>query len=262
MVGILGVLRDTPDYKRFSRAGRLVEDAKYTGDSGIFNRNLSYVPLMDPDDLLDRHRTAVETLNSPEIFFERCMTHFDHRGRRPIKCAPLRLQEVKAFFRSLWRQGVVSGYGREYWKYLGKVMAKYPTSLPDAIRLAVQGHHLIVTTQQALHVDEVKTFFDEALEHLEHYCAGYRDAFQQNVGAYASRLMRTIHNRFEHFNDDRSTLQHNSAVLLKAAQDSYAAVREEFRHQVREPLERFQREIERLVETYTGDEGSLPQQAP
>lgn len=262
MVGILGVLRDTPDYKRFSRAGRLVEDAKYTGDSGIFNRNLSYVPLMDPDDLLDRHRTAVETLNSPEIFFERCRTHFDHRGRRPIKCAPLRLQEVKAFFRSLWRQGVVSGYGREYWKYLGKVMAKYPTSLPDAIRLAVQGHHLIVTTQQALHVDEVKTFFDEALEHLEHYCAGYRDAFQQNVGAYASRLMRTIHNRFEHFNDDRSTLQHNSAVLLKAAQDSYAAVREEFRHQVREPLERFQREIERLVETYTGDEGSLPQQAP
>ena len=262
MVGILGVLRDTPDYKRFSRAGRLVEDAKYTGDSGIFNRNLSYVPLMAPDDLLDRHRTAVETLNSPEIFFERCMTHFDHRGRRPIKCAPLRLQEVKAFFRSLWRQGVVSGYGREYWKYLGKVMAKYPTSLPDAIRLAVQGHHLIVTTQQALHVDEVKTFFDEALEHLEHYCAGYRDAFQQNVGAYASRLMRTIHNRFEHFNDDRSTLQHNSAVLLKAAQDSYAAVREEFRHQVREPLERFQREIERLVETYAGDEGSLPQQAP
>jgi hypothetical protein len=35
MVGILGVLRDTPDYKRFQRAGRLIENAKYSGDSGI-----------------------------------------------------------------------------------------------------------------------------------------------------------------------------------------------------------------------------------
>jgi radical SAM superfamily enzyme YgiQ (UPF0313 family) len=262
MVGILGVLRDTPDYKRFSRAGRLVEGAKYTGDSGIFSRELSYVPLMDPDELLDRHRKAVETLNSPEIYFERCLTHFDHRGRRPLNSAPLRMQEVKAFFRSLWRQGVVSGYKREYWKYLGAVMAKYPTSLPDAIRLAVQGHHLILTTQQALHVDEVNTFFDEALEHLEHYCEGYREAFQQNVGAYASRLMRTIHNRFEQLHDDRTTLHHNAGVLLKAAQDSYSAVREEFRHQVRKPLERFQQEIERLLETYAGDEGTLPQQAP
>jgi radical SAM superfamily enzyme YgiQ (UPF0313 family) len=262
MVGILGVLRDTPDYKRFSRAGRLVEGAKYTGDSGIFNRELSYIPIMDPDLLLDRHRRTVETLNSPPVYFERCLTHFDNRGRRPLHNAPIRMQEVKAFFRSLWRQGVVSNYKMEYWKYLFAVMGKYPTSLPDAIRLAVQGHHLILTTQQALQVDEVKTFFDEALEHLENYCAGYREAFQQNVGSYASRLMRTIHSRFEHFQDDKSTLQHNAAVLLKAAQDSYSAVREEFRHQVREPLERFQKEIERLVETHTGEETSLPQRSP
>ena len=50
MVGVLGVLRDTPDYKRYKRLGRLREDVKYTGDSGIFSRQLSYEPLIDPDD--------------------------------------------------------------------------------------------------------------------------------------------------------------------------------------------------------------------
>ena len=261
MVGILGVLRDTPDYKRFSRAGRLVEGVKYTGDSGIFSRELSYVPLIDPGELIERHRKTVETLNSPRVYFERCLTHFDHRSRMPISQMPITSTEIKALFRSFWRQGITGSYRREYWSFLARVLLRHPGSFPDALRLAVQGHHLILTTQQALHVDEMKTFFSEAVERLEQYCQGYREAFHRNVEGYASTLMQTLHNRFAHYQDERRTLQHNAEVLLMAAQEHYAALREEFRHQVREHLEDFQREIERILATYEGDAGPLPQPA-
>lgn len=259
MVGILGVLRDTPDHKRFSRAGRLVEGAKYTGDSGIFSRQLSYVPLIDPGVLIERHRKAVETLNSPRIFFERCLTHFEHRGRRPIAGAPITRYEVKGLLRSLWRQGFSGSYRWEYWSYLGRVLRYHPRSFPDAVRLAVQGHHLILTTQQALHVDEMKTFFSEALDRLERYGQGYREAFHRNVGGYASELMQALQDRFAHYQDERRTLHHNAEVLLKAAQEHYHLLREEFRHQVQDQLEKFQSEIERILATY--GQSPVPQPA-
>ena len=263
MVGILGVLRDTPDYKRFGRAGRLIQGAKYTGDSGIFNRELSYVPVMDPKELLDRHRTAVETLNSPKIFFERCSTFFDNRTRFPISKMPITGTEIKALFRSLWRQGLAGHYRLEYWKFMFRTLRSHPKSFPDAIRLAVQGHHLILTTQQALHVDEMKSFFSEALEHLERFREGTREAFQRNVGAYASRFMQAIHARFEDFQDDRRrTLHHNAEVLRMAAQEYYHTVREEFRHQVQGSLEKFQGEIQGILDSYVPDDGVLPQRAP
>ncbi|MCY3767411.1 MAG: B12-binding domain-containing radical SAM protein [Gemmatimonadetes bacterium] len=258
MVGILGVLRDTPDYKRFSRQGRLVEGAKYTGDSGVFSRELSYVPLIDPDTLLERHRWTVETLNSPEIFFERCLTFFNHRGRHPIANSPIRMVEIKAVFRSIWRQGIRNrNYRWQYWKFMLQVLLKHPASLADAVRLAVQGHHLILTTQRALQVDEVKTFLDEALEHLEHFKNGYRAAYRKNTDTYAGRLMRAVHHRFEHFQDDHRTMQHHAKVLRGAAQEYYQATCEEFQHQIREPLERFQQDTDHLLRTFSSERAAL-----
>lgn len=259
MVGILGVLRDTPDYKRFKRAGRLVENANYGGDSGIFSRQLSFVPNIPADELLDRHRRTVETLNSPEIFFERCLTHFQYQRRTPVGKSPVRMHELKAMMRSLWYQGVTGTYRKVYWKYLANVLVHHRQAMPDAIRLAVQGHHLIMSTQQALQVDDIKTFFSEALENLEEFCQGYREAFERNVGGYASRLMHAVHDHFEHFQDDHRTLQYNAEVLMRAAQDYYDAARSEIRHQIQEPLEGFYKEIERLLETYAPDDGTVPQ---
>ena len=251
MVGILGVLRDTPDYKRFARMGRLNEGVKYSGDSGIFSRELSYIPLMDPKELLAQHRRVVERLNSPEIFFERCMTHYKYRGRRPKSTMPITMTEVRAGFRSIWRQGIKKGYRATYWKFLGQMLRHYPMDLPDALRFAIQGHHLITTTRDALQVDEVRSFLDEALDHLKQFSQGYSEAFQVKVGDHVTTLMRSLYHRFEHFQDDHHTLQHNAGVLLKAAQEYCDMIRDEFRHQLKDPLEGFQREIEGILESYS-----------
>lgn len=247
MVGILGVLRDTPDYKRYQRLGRLIEGAKYTGDSGIFSRQLSYVPLIDPDELLSRHRRVVETLNSPEIFFERCRTHYGHRTRRPVASMPIGWTEIKACLRSIWRQGILGTYRWAFWKFMAYMLIHHPRDWGDGMRLAIQGNHLILTTREALQVDEVKTFLDEALDHLKRFSEGYRE---KHVGDYASTLMHALQGRFNHFQDDYRTLQHNAEVMLKASQEYCELIREEFRHQIAEPLERFQREIEAILEAH------------
>jgi radical SAM superfamily enzyme YgiQ (UPF0313 family) len=154
MVGILGVLRDTPDYKRFQRAGRLNESARYRGDSGIFSQTLSYVPTIPPAELFDRHRAIVATINSPARFFERCSTNFRHQLQSPPTRKRLGLTELRALWRSVWYDGVTGGYRREYWRFLGRTLRDHPSKFANAISLTVQGRHLILTTQRALEVDE------------------------------------------------------------------------------------------------------------
>ena len=156
MVGILGVLRDTPDYKRFERTGRLNTSTRYKGDSGIFSRTLSFVPKIDPDDLFERHRSIVATINSPAYFFERCLTSFRHQLQTPPTTKRLGFTEIRALFRSLWRDGVTGGYRREYWSFLWRTLLRHPRKLGSAIGLAVQGRHLILTTRRALQMDERK----------------------------------------------------------------------------------------------------------
>ena len=257
MVGILGVLRDTPDFKRFSRAGRLVEGSKYSGDSGVFSRQLSFVPKMDPEVLINQHRKAVETLNSPEVYFERCATLFRHLGRKALGRTPLRWPEFRALFISLWRQGIAGSYRGQYWKFLAHTLFTRPGKMPDAVRLAVQGHHLIVTTQQALHVDEVKTFFEVATAELERFAEGSLETLR-NVEGYASRLMGAVNHRFVNLADEKMAVQKNAEVLLRAAHEYAGAVRGEFHHQIAGSLEEFQSDVERILEAYTGKPVSQP----
>jgi radical SAM superfamily enzyme YgiQ (UPF0313 family) len=156
MVGILGVLKDTPDYKRFQRAGRLNESARYRGDSGIFSRTLSFVPTIEPRELFERHRSIVAAINSPARFFERCLTSFRHQLASPPTRKRFRLAELRALWRSVRHDGVTGGYRREYWRFLWSTLRNHPSKLSNAISLAVQGRHLILTTQRALRVDEMR----------------------------------------------------------------------------------------------------------
>ena len=161
MVGILGVLRDTPDYKRFERAGRLNESARYRGDTGFFSPTLSFVPTIDPGELFRRHRWIVAAVNSPALFFERCLTSFRHQRQRPPTRKRLGFTEVRALGRSLWNDGVTGSFRREYWRFLGSILRRHPKRFGDAISLSVQGRHLILSTQRALHEDGMREFVSD-----------------------------------------------------------------------------------------------------
>ena len=104
----------------------------------------------------------------------------------------------------------------------------------------------------------MKTYFEEAIAQLEKFAEGSREAFIQ-IENYTSRQLHSLQNRFAHVHEDRA-LQLNADILLRAAQEYCESIREEFQHQIREPLEKFQEEVERILVSYAGD--PLPQQVP
>ena len=62
--------------------------------------------------------------------------------------------------------------------------------------------------------------------------------------------MQALHHRLEHVQNDYQTLQQNAEVLKRAAHEYCETVREEFRHMVRGPLERFLKELENKLEEH------------
>ncbi len=248
MVGILGVLPDTPDFKRFKKMGRLIEDVKYTGDSGIFNRTLSFIPTIEPDELFARHRKVVETINSPAHYFERCLRLFAHHQRPLCARTPFELSLLKIAFRALWTQGVIADYRVQYWKFLFKVALQYPRQLGDAMNRAASGHHLIMTTKEALRVDNHYSFLKEALESFKQYCNGHRDGFQHHGLPHTRELFKVVQRRFKDLQDDVSGLQHKGAILIEIAEQQCAMFKEEYRAQLHESFVRFRTEIEQIFE--------------
>ncbi len=248
MVGILGVLPDTPDYKRFQRLGRLIENVKYTGDSGLFNRSLSFVPVIPPETLFARHRKVVETINSPEYYFERCLRLYEHQELPLCTKRPLTLEILKAAFRAVWTQGVRSDYRAHYWRFLFKVLSKYPGKIGSAISRAVSGHHLIMTTREALQVDNLYTFLEEAPQSFEEYCRGRREVFQPNGRPQPVELFKIVRKRFKGVRDNPEGVRQQGRILIEIAEQQYAMLREETREQISESIARFRKEIERICQ--------------
>jgi len=63
--------------------------------------------------------------------------------------------------------------------------------------------------------------------------------------------MQVFQSGFEHL--EHIDLHQAARQLQTIAQEHHSLLREEFRNQVREPLEKFQREIEEILETYARD---------
>lgn len=248
MVGPLGVLPDTPDYKRYERLGRLVKEVKYGGDSGVFSRELSFVPKRGAEWLLNTHRELVRVLNSPKIYFERCVTMFKLQ-QSPNLLAKMAIgwPEIRATLLSLWKQGVVGNYRTEYWKFLGHVARHHRQFLPNAVRLAVQGHHFIITTQQALQVDEVRTYMEVATKEFKRFAQGSRDAFRSAEGE-ACRLMDRLRSRLKEKRDGLPALRYNADVLKAAAREYYRSILPGFRRQLDGHLAEFRLELDRVIE--------------
>jgi hypothetical protein len=173
---------------------------------------------------------------------------------------PLRVREIKALFRSLWRQGVVGNYRLAYWTFLLRVLTESPARFSEAIRLAVQGHHLILTTQEALQADELRTFCTEATERLERFCQDYREVFQINVSTYTSRLMQRVQGRFEQFRS-RTITERFSIMPLSWSRRPRRTIMLHGKWlgiRPRELRENFFGEIARLLAAHLPDDGSIP----
>lgn len=141
MVGLLQALPGTQLYRRLSDEGRILGQA--SGNN--IDCNLSFVPKMDSQRLLDGYRSILKRIYAPDAYYERVRRfldhhHSSHRMRRP-------LSDYLALCRSVFKQGVLGKSRSCYWKFLLTAATRYRVAFGTAVTLAIMGHHFYVVTE-------------------------------------------------------------------------------------------------------------------
>ncbi len=150
MVGLLQAPPGTKLYQRLKREGRL--SAQMTGDNADGTTNI--IPKMPMATLKAGYRYILEHIYSPAYYYERVRT-FLREYRPPRIKAPLDVQHVLAFFRSVVRLGILGPERRHYWKLVFWTLFRRPALFPLAITLAIYGHHFRKVCEAAQQVQHL-----------------------------------------------------------------------------------------------------------
>jgi len=140
MVGLLTALPNTQLWRRLKNEGRLLRQS--LGSNTLLD--LNFIPKMDTECLLEGYKRILETIYSPREYFERALIFLSHLGETGR--APIVASDVMAVFRSVWKQGLVSDYRKEYWRFIMQAVRRHRQHLDKAVTLAIMGHHFFELT--------------------------------------------------------------------------------------------------------------------
>ena len=140
MVGLLQALPNTQLGRRLEKEGRLLKSS--LGNNTLVD--LNFIPRMNTQVLLDGYRRILQTIYNPREYFERASAFLSQLGSGSR--SPVVFSDVLALGRSLFRQGLLSNYRREYWKFLGQSLRQHRHHFSKAITLAIMGHHFFQLT--------------------------------------------------------------------------------------------------------------------
>jgi radical SAM superfamily enzyme YgiQ (UPF0313 family) len=141
MVGLLNALPNTQLWRRLKAEGRLLKASLGS------NTDLNFIPRMDAKELVDGYRRILQTIYSPREYFQRASDFLGQLGSGSR--SPLVFSDVLALGRSLWRQGLLSNYRTEYWKFLLQAVSRHRRHFSKAVTLAIMGHHFFELTAAA-----------------------------------------------------------------------------------------------------------------
>src|SRR6202521_4455016 len=149
MTGVLQAPPTTPLYERMKREGRLVQSSLESSNFSPPNFR-TVLPLPE---LLSGLKRMLLTLYDPSQFYERVLDSLERWHARPEQRSPALsfLYRLRVVFKSVWRQGVLSGYRRAYWNFLGRLMLRWGLNLQKrqlGFELALSGHHFIRYARQ------------------------------------------------------------------------------------------------------------------
>lgn len=104
-------------------------------------------------ELLGGTKRMLLTLYDPSRFYKRVFDSLERWQVQPEQKAPDHslLYLLRVVFKSVWRQGVLSGYRRAYWHFLGRLMMRWgsnPQKRRLGFELALSGHHFIRYARQ------------------------------------------------------------------------------------------------------------------
>ena len=136
MVGLLQAPPGTRLYERLRLEGRLLD--RLSGDNVDGTTNI--IPKMDIDILREGYGRILEHIYSPKPYYDRVRT-FLREYRLPKVKPSLDLQHFLAFFRSVYRLGILGKERVHYWRLLLWTLFRRPALFPLAVTLAIYGYH-------------------------------------------------------------------------------------------------------------------------
>jgi radical SAM superfamily enzyme YgiQ (UPF0313 family) len=136
MVGLLQAPPGTRLSDRLRREGRLLEHA--SGDNVDGTTNI--VPIMNLATLRKGYESILRSIYAPKPYYKRVRT-FLREYKAPTIHASLSARQILAFFRSVFRLGIVGRERLQYWKLLVWALLRRPRQFPMAVTFAIYGHH-------------------------------------------------------------------------------------------------------------------------
>ena len=136
MVGLLQAPVGTRLFERMRKEGRLVGYG--TGDNVDGTSNI--IHKMNFDVLHKGYQDVVRYMYTPKNYYARIRT-FLKEIKPPKITVPINFSYVMAFFRSVYRLGIVGKERWHYWKLVFWTLFHHPKLFPMAITLAIYGYH-------------------------------------------------------------------------------------------------------------------------
>src|SRR6202521_6187168 len=149
MTGILQAPPTTPLYERMKKDGRLLENKPEPSNFEAPNFR-TVLPLPE---LLDGTKRMLLTLYDPRRFYERVLDSLERWQLQPEQRAPALslLYLLRVLLKSVWKQGVLSGYRRAYWRYMRQLMLRWglhPQKRRLGFELALSAQHFLRYARQ------------------------------------------------------------------------------------------------------------------
>ncbi|MFW6137212.1 MAG: B12-binding domain-containing radical SAM protein [Candidatus Aminicenantaceae bacterium] len=137
MVGLLNAPNGTRLYKRLKSENRLAD--YFTGDN--MDGSINFIPKMGYQKLVRGYKQLVETIYSQKKYYERMKTFLREYHMPSFKVSSLKLQDLSALLKSVWKLGFLEKGKRYYWKLLLYSLVNFPKKFPLAVKMAIYGFH-------------------------------------------------------------------------------------------------------------------------
>lgn len=136
MVGLLQAPYGTGLYHRLKSEGRVID--AMSGDNADGRTNI--IPKMDLSQLQAGYKYILEKIYSPIPFYQRARNFLS--DYQPAQATVhLQVQEILAFFRSIYWLGIRGKERAEYWRLFFWTLVNCPSKFPLAITLTIYGYH-------------------------------------------------------------------------------------------------------------------------
>ncbi len=158
MIGLLTAIPNTQLFRRLEKEGRIVGEA--TGNN-THDLKMNFIPRLPEKILIEGYKRILAKLYSPATYFERCRTLLNRNPAGSMPSRPISKTEIRAFLLSLIKQ-TFSSYGIQYLGFLIGVLRENARLLPEAVTLAVRGHHFFTITEEILKAHEFSTLLNKS----------------------------------------------------------------------------------------------------